>query len=702
MKGSGRIAFSFLIYAIANATPFNEVVRLYIARQYEWESKTGFHLYLQSTSNGDLPCKVDNLYLIFGIGDGENWRVLSAHPHWEFNIDYLVEASLDNEKAELYLNGEIMGISSGGFLPSQQPITVNFTPNWAKGRAEFLLFIKKLNVKIGDSLEKEFVFPELPLPLYLFEPQSPQSVPCSVKEEERISIKAIFKLLPYPNLRDISPIVDRYGQCVYGEWEEKIASDEDLRKAWEEEKVILNSWTEPKEYDPFGGYRLASWREEATGFYKVIKKNEFWWLITPEGNPCFYIGLCGIPSLNWDMTPLTGREFLFEWLPPKEGIYASCWGRGIRGDPENEYVSFHIANMIRKYGDKWRETSLELTRKRLKLWCFSGTGKWGEMENLPCLAVLSRAEVPNISRHPDIFDPNIQAHFKEVLRKQIEPRKNDPFIVGWSLGNEYNEIINKDEVREILSKGRDVPAKRAFVDYAIENIYRGNLKEMAKQWEVDINEENALYESKANPPPEDLEKLRLFYAERYYKFIYETVKEIDPNHLYLGFWITPGWWENENDWRISAKYCDVIGYDLYSYEFMDERLRKLVEETKKPILCGEFSFPPFYAGIRGFGIWEGGVPGGVKAKDDEEAGELYRNWLRDAASNPYCVGVNWFIYRDQHITGIGGDKIGEGLVYGEHYAFGLVDIGDRPKWELVKRVREANLSAVKLRLEKTK
>jgi hypothetical protein len=29
----------------------------------------------------------------------------------------------------------------------------------------------------------------------------------------------------------------------------------------------------------------------------------------------------------------------------------------------------------------------------------------------------------------------------------------------------------------------------------------------------------------------------------------------------------------------------------------------------------------------------------------------------------------------------------------------MVDVGDRPKWDLVKRVREANFSAVKWRLE---
>ena len=46
--------------------------------------------------------------------------------------------------------------------------------------------------------------------------------------------------------------------------------------------------------------------------------------------------------------------------------------------------------------------------------------------------------------------------------------------------------------------------------------------------------------------------------------------------------------------------------------------------------------------------------------------------------------------------------IRQGLVVGEHYAFGFVDITDRPKWDLVTRARTANLAATKRRLAITK
>ena len=90
--------------------------------------------------------------------------------------------------------------------------------------------------------------------------------------------------------------------------------------------------------------------------------------------------------------------------------------------------------------------------------------------------------------------------------------------------------------------------------------------------------------------------------------------------------------------------------------------------------------------------------GPVHAKDDAEAGELYRKWVRDAAANPYCVGLGWFTYRDQPLTGRGPGR-GDRLVIGEHFAFGLITITDRPKWDLVRRMRSANLQAARWRLQ---
>ncbi|MGB9877921.1 MAG: glycosyl hydrolase [bacterium] len=683
----------FLLMIFSLTLSFSGENRLYIVSQYDWGNKKGFYLDFENSSEGSASCKLETLRLILGIADGTNWRFVVATPKWQFNRDYKAKALVTQQKGELYLDDKLIGVSEGGFHPAQGELSIWSIPGWAKAKSEYLVIIKKITISSGGE-RRSISFPQPNIPVFIFEPQFPQVFPWQTKGG--IEIEAIFSVIPYPDLKKLSPLIDRYGQCKYAEFVGKIRSDEDLRSAWEQEEKILGSWSEPKGYDKYGGYELSGWKMKGTGFYRVVKRGEFWWLISPEGNPCFYIGLCGVPTLNWEATPVKDREFLFEWLPPKEGIYSACWLRGAWGtSPDDYYIAFHTANMIRKYGENWQKVALDLTRRRLKLWGFSGVGKWGEMEGLPFLPVLHRWDVPYLVRHPDVFDEKVRERFKESLRAQIEPRKNDPFIVGWSFGNEYDEIITREEIREILRRGDDVPAKRALIDYALEKIYSGDLQAMAKAWNLTVANREELYAGKANLPNEDLEKLRLFYEERYHQFIYETIKEIDPNHLYFGFWIVPGWWESEEDWKIAGKYCDVLGYDYYSYSFMNDWLRRLVEEIGKPIICGEFSYPAFYNGERGFGLY------GVWAKDDAHSGELYKKWVKDSASNPYCIGIAWFFYRDQPFTGRGPGK-GEELVYGEHYAFGMVDVADRPKWELVKRVREANLSAIKWRLKSNK
>jgi hypothetical protein len=89
----------------------------------------------------------------------------------------------------------------------------------------------------------------------------------------------------------------------------------------------------------------------------------------------------------------------------------------------------------------------------------------------------------------------------------------------------------------------------------------------------------------------------------------------------------------------------------------------------------------------------------VSATDDADAGAQYQTNLQAAARNPWCVGVAWFEYRDEPVSGRG--FLGEtdlDLVEGEDYAFGMVDVADRPKYDLVNQVRTTNLAMAQRRL----
>ncbi len=670
----------------ALAQPSN--CRFYIAGQYDFGGRLGFYLDFEGTELVRLP-------LILGVADGTNWRFLSHAPGFAPDRDYTIRVVLAPDRAELWVDGERVGSSPGTWRAAPVPLEANQRPSWATERGDWIAIVSKLVVSVernGTTADRrEFDFGDIaarPVALQLVEEGRPSSGPLETRDGDTLTIEVTLRFGD-ADLTRYAPFIDRYGQYRYADFPGKVRSDDDLRADIASEDDRLEAMPPPDDRDEYGGV-TGFWTEAPTGFFRVVQRDGVWWLISPRGNPCFLTGVSGPPAQLWEKTPTTGREFLFEWLPPRDGPYGVAWAADVWGEGQGtDYVCLHTANLIRKYGDDWQAKSSERTVRRLRAWGFV-CGKWGAPVTEVQTPVLHLGATPRIDRHPDVFDDAILATMREELEKQIAPRRDDPRIVGWSVGNEYDEIITPAEVRAILAKPESA-ACGALVRHALEVLHAGSVAKLAEAWQVDAADLAGVLAGDPTVPDVDLEALRRVYADRYYRALYETIKGIDPNHLYLGNWIVPGWWVNEDDWRLVAPYCDVIGYDRYSVDYNDERLARLQREAGKPTLCGEFSMPPWYGGLRGFGRFHSA------AEDEAQAGELYNEWTRAAARDPYCVGQIWFMYRDQALTGRGPGR-GPQLVHGEHFAFGLITETDRAKWPMVERMREANLAAVRWRM----
>jgi hypothetical protein len=681
--------------------------RFTLADQSNWAAKTGFYIDLENTPSGASEfCKWKTMIVAVGVANGSRWRFIVAHPKWRLDHDYTARAVITSARIELYLDGRRLGRIASGFagLPNQD-LVANSVPPWASRDCNYVLtqsFVKAVSSG-GATVSETFAAAARPVPLMLLAPASnSRSLPFHYAAGASLTVTAVFRLSAISaDPRSYAPYLDTYGQSIQASFPGKIQTDSDLRSAAAEEKVKLAAWGVPSGYDAWSGVVNAGWRDSATGFFHVVQHHGVWWLISPAGNPCFYIGLDTGPLTTGNNTPTTGREWEFAALPPQTAPYSSAWSSGDWGNQGIGSVSFDTWNMIRKYGsDAWRTTAANLAVQRMRAWGFSGFGKWaGDAGSLPILPVLETRNVPLLVRHADIFDPKVQALFRAALRQQMQARANDPLILGWSYGSEYGEIVTPDEIAGILGMGGTVPAKRALVDAALSTIYGNDAGAMAKAWRVTGVSAGAanFYGAAAAPPAADIEALREFYADRYYGFVYQTVKTIDPNHLYFGSWIVPGWWVNAKDWQLIAAHVDVIGYDRYAPAFENSLLRSLAKSTDKPIFLGEFSFPPSYGLSRGYQAYPS-----VSASDDADAGAHYRINLEAATRNPWCVGVAWFEYRDQPVSGRGSPgEMDRGLVEGEDYAFGMVDVADRPKYDLVEQVRTTNLAMAQRRLALT-
>lgn len=671
-----------ILLALLLALPASPVTagenRLWLASQFDFGMKRGFYLDFENHAPDGTPPKLATLRLILGVADGKSWRFLDDTPTWQYGHDYHAQAVIAPGHAELWLDGHKIKEADQALLPDTgDMLTAGLIPDWAGTPAEYLLLQKSCALTMTGGKTRTVPLPDmtaLPLALTLFEPQAPVELSFLPDPAKTLTVDVTFRIVPRPtDLRALAPLVDRYGQPIAARYPGEVTSDAQMAAAAQAETRRMAAWGRPAARDAYGGVLTAGWHEPATGYYRTARRNGYWWLLTPLGHPCFYAGLCTAPALAWDKTPTTGRDWVWEALPPRTGPAAAAWAKNSWGEAgETDYFAPHAANMLRKHGPDWQTSEKARTVRRLQAWGFSGLGKWCDRTpGVPDLPVLHLDGVPKVSRHADVFDPAVQAAVRARLEKDIAPRRTDPAVLGWSIGNEYDEIITAQEIKDLPAMPETVPARRALGDEA-----RAHLtgSDPAKFTDADI------------------EHLRRFYADRYYDFLYRTVKTIDPNHLYLGFWISVGWWVNDEDWRLIARHCDVVGYDNYSRPFAAPDFARLLREAGKPALCGEFSFPPTYNGARGFGVY-----GAARAVDDADAGRRYGRWVGEAARNPACVGVCWFQYRDEPVTGRGPGH-GPDPVYGEHYAFGLVDVTDTPKWDLVTPVRAENLAAAGQRL----
>jgi hypothetical protein len=87
-------------------------------------------------------------------------------------------------------------------------------------------------------------------------------------------------------------------------------------KGAEEARTVAQWLADSPRRDRFDGL-LEAGGFRATGFFRTEPRNGRWWLVTPEGNAFFSIGM-DVIALTGE-TYVDGREFMFRDLPAPNG-----------------------------------------------------------------------------------------------------------------------------------------------------------------------------------------------------------------------------------------------------------------------------------------------------------------------------------------------------------------------------------------------
>jgi len=490
---------------------------------------------------------------------------------------------------------------------------------------------------------------------------------------------------------ELFPLVDRYGQYVHRDWPDKTHSDDDLARRKQEEAADLAAHPGPEGWNHYGGWADGP-KLEATGRFRVEKRDGRWWLVDPEGRLFWSHGIDCVRSTT-GYTPITDREHYFAELPEEGTPAAAFYGRGdwaphgyYQGRGPYRTFNFTGANLLRKHGDDWRIEFNELCHRRLRSWGLNTIANWSD----PAIYALRKTTyVVTVSAHsrqiegsegywgkfPDPFDPSLERALEATLKTHRDAA-GDPWCLGYFVGNELSWGSEASLAEAALRSPANQPAKQAFAEWLkakYETVARLN-----DAWGTGHASWDALLKS-TTPPDAGKAKddLAAFYsriAEEYFRVCRAAVKAADPEGLYLGCRFA---WVNDRAVRAAAEYCDVVSFNRYSYSVADFRLPEGVD---KPVVIGEFHFGALDRGMLHTGL--------RPVANQEARAAAYRDYVRGALENPWIVGTHWFQYGDQATTGRGD---------GENYQIGFLDVCDTPYPETIRACREVGAGMYRTR-----
>jgi hypothetical protein len=396
---------------------------------------------------------------------------------------------------------------------------------------------------------------------------------------------------------------DEFGQWALVDWPRKIKSREQLQKELDEEQSHFGTAADFG-YSELGGY--IETHAKATGFFHVEQVDGKWWFVEPQGHLYLSIGVNGAGTgFNGGFPGRGGRGRAGAITATQP---ANAGGRGAAPPAAAELLTHRLISWGMTTGGAGRPSTTML--------------RWNQPRQSTFLGV------------SDVYSDEFARGIDDSARNQCEPRRDDPLLIGYFVGNEPPWGGRESEVVDMILAGPDSATKT-------------RLKEFLAQPGGDT--------------PGRRQEFVIAAFEKYLALICAAVRKYDPNHLTLG--IRFGGKPADEVLR-TARVFDVCSINGYEYE-PTRLIQRAYRVTGRPVLIGEFHI----------GVPENGLGAGlVQAKDQTQRAIGYRYYVEQAESIDACVGVHWFQWNDEPVLGRND---------GENYNIGWVDVTNRPYPELV-------------------
>ena len=426
-------------------------------------------------------------------------------------------------------------------------------------------------------------------------------------------------------------------------------------------------------------------KAKATGFFYTKQDNDGrWWLVDPAGNGFF---ACGADGVNW-----IGRSC--------EALGYSEYHRTVRARFENE-----------------KEWMLH-TKKRFDQWGFNYAGTCSRVfrDNIPWATNLmigsnfaAMGDDFNICPYegrvgtalPNPFHPRFGEFIKKRYMVYAGRHIRNPYFLGYYCDNELRwggmahggASDGSGLFDTVMAKHPSHTAKTALVKQLKEN-YKDDVKAFNKDWNTSLSSIDELLNMKQLPHTTakqlelKLDFLRLT-AETYFKSIHDNIKEIDPNHLFLGCRYA-GVQTHEIIWKANAKYSDIISFNIYpnwdrnrnelygpASKTMNQIFDRIYRMCNRPIMVTEWAFLGLDVGLPCT------IGAGQRFLTQKERAQAAGFFYKTMLGHKALVGCSWYEFSDDPALGVR-------TRHPENCNYGLVNKFDEPYEALVNTFAEIN------------
>jgi hypothetical protein len=395
---------------------------------------------------------------------------------------------------------------------------------------------------------------------------------------------------------------------------------------------------------------------EATGFFRVEKTEDRWWLVDPDGIPTWGIGIAATAG------PVPGPESPVT----QTGWFKNKYGTTTDEVHERLYEIFIDSLGFNSFAAWTSDRYARITQARYE------AGKpYMPMTRAIILATASDdpsvfvrdrdGNVKNRGEHsvPDPFNPAWRKAAREKAESIIPLYKGEPWLLGWFVDNEmlFNELF-----RYIWSDY----ASLEFIKMLREKY--GTIDELNSSWSSGFGTYtySSFREILADKPEPaewddplwiDFAGFERIMVREYIDFTYDLIRELDPDHLIISNRFNLGAideiYRTIDLWGRYDIVCMNIYPDNNRIGFKPgelEIMRNFYEGTGRPVIIGEWSIPAIDSELYGFGD----DPHGRSLdwswpqvlRTQEERGEAYEFCIKQLASLDFIIGAGWFITFD--------------------------------------------------------